>query len=41
MNKGLSPADVDLAVDLKDLRSTAAYQLVLKNRKVNGKASAS
>ena len=26
MDKGLSPADVDLAVDLKDLRSSEAYR---------------
>jgi eukaryotic-like serine/threonine-protein kinase len=41
IDKGLSPAEVDLAVDLKDLRSTAAYQARLKNRGTNGKASAS
>jgi eukaryotic-like serine/threonine-protein kinase len=41
MDKGLSPAEVDLAVDLKDLRSTPAYQQRLKNKKGNGKASAS
>jgi len=41
MDKGLSPAEVDLAVDLKDLRSSPAYQQRLKNRKGNGKASAS
>jgi eukaryotic-like serine/threonine-protein kinase len=41
MDKGLSPAEVDLAVDLKDLRSNPAYQSRLKNRKGNGKASAS
>ena len=41
MDKGLSPAEVDLAVDLKDLRSTAKYRSKLKNREGNGKASAS
>ncbi|MGP8252061.1 MAG: protein kinase domain-containing protein [Terracidiphilus sp.] len=41
MDKGLSPAEVDLAVDLKDLRSTPAYRQWLKSRKGNGKASAS
>jgi predicted Zn-dependent protease len=41
MDKGLSPAEVDLAVDLKDLRSTTAYQERLKNRGKNGKTSAS
>lgn len=41
MDKGLSPAEVDLAVDLKDLRSTPAYQQRLKSKKGNGKASAS
>jgi tetratricopeptide (TPR) repeat protein len=39
MDKGLSPAEVDLAVDLKDLRSTDAYRSKLKNLKGNGKAS--
>ncbi len=41
MDKGLSPAEVDLAVDIKDLRSTAEYRSRLKNRERNGKASAS
>ncbi len=41
MDKGLSPAEVDLAVDLKDLRSTEAYRSRLKNLKGNGKASTS
>jgi hypothetical protein len=41
MDKGLSPAEVDLAVDLKDLRSTEAYRSRLKNLKGNGKASSS
>jgi len=41
MDKGLSPAEVDLAVDLKDLRSTAAYRAKLKNLKGNRMASAS
>jgi tetratricopeptide (TPR) repeat protein len=41
MDKGLSPTDVELALDLKDLRSTAAYRFRLKNRQGNGKASAS
>jgi tetratricopeptide (TPR) repeat protein len=41
MDKGLSPAEVDLAVDLKDLRSTAEYRSKLKNREGRGKASAS
>jgi serine/threonine protein kinase/thioredoxin-like negative regulator of GroEL len=41
MDKGLSPAEVDLAVDLKDLRSTEAYRSKLKNLKGNGKASTS
>jgi len=41
MDKGLSPAEVDLAVDLKDLRSTAEYRSKLKNREGNGKGFAS
>jgi serine/threonine protein kinase/predicted Zn-dependent protease len=41
MDKGISPAEVDLAVDLKDLRSTEAYRSKLKNLKGNGKASSS
>ena len=41
MDKGLSPADVDLAVDLKDLRSTEAYRSKLKNLKGNKIASSS
>jgi len=41
VDKGLSPAEVDLAVDLKDLRSTAEYRSKLKNREGRGKASAS
>jgi tetratricopeptide (TPR) repeat protein len=40
MDKGLSPAEVDLAVDLKDLRSTAAYQSKLKSRQGSDQASA-
>jgi serine/threonine protein kinase/Tfp pilus assembly protein PilF len=39
IDKGLSPAEVDLAVDLKDLRGTDAYRSKLKNLKSNGKAS--
>jgi tetratricopeptide (TPR) repeat protein len=35
IGKGLSEADVDLAVDLKDLRSTPDYQQALKNRKAS------
>lgn len=41
MKNGLSPAEVDLAVDLRDLRNTAEYQSKLKNLNLNGKASAS
>ena len=41
MKDGLSPAEVDLAVDLKDLRSTPDYQAWLKSREGSGKASAS
>jgi tetratricopeptide (TPR) repeat protein len=41
MDKGLSPAEVDLAVDLKDLRNTPAYQARLKNRAASSKASPS
>lgn len=41
MDKGLLPAEVNLAVDLKDLRSTPDYQARLKNHNGNGKASAS
>jgi len=41
MDNGLSPAEVDLAVDLKDLRSTEAYRSRLKNLKGSGKASSS
>jgi tetratricopeptide (TPR) repeat protein len=41
MDKGLSPAEIDLALDIKDLRSTAEYRSRLKNREVRGKASAS
>jgi eukaryotic-like serine/threonine-protein kinase len=40
MDKGLSPVEVDLAVDLKDLRSTRAYQERVKTRVGNGKTSA-
>jgi hypothetical protein len=40
MDKGLSPVEVDLAVDLKDLRSTRAYQERVKPRGGNGRASA-
>jgi serine/threonine protein kinase/predicted Zn-dependent protease len=36
MDKGVSPADVDLALDLKDLRSTVAYRAKLKQLKGNG-----
>ena len=39
MDKGLSPADVDLAVDLKDLRSSEAYRARLKRLKSKGTAS--
>jgi eukaryotic-like serine/threonine-protein kinase len=38
MDKGLSPVDVNLAVDLKDLRSTRAYQERLKIYTGNNKA---
>jgi serine/threonine protein kinase/tetratricopeptide (TPR) repeat protein len=41
MDKGLSPVEVDLAVDLKDLRSTRAYQERVKNRGEKGSTSAS
>ncbi len=41
MDKGLSPAEVDLAVDLKDLRSTEAYRSKLKNLKGARTASSS
>ena len=41
MDKGLSPAEVNLAVDLKDLRSTPAYQERVKKSAGTGKASAS
>lgn len=40
MDKGLSPVEVDLAVDLKDLRSTPAYQERVKKRGKNGSATA-
>ena len=39
MDKGLSPADVDLAVDLKDLRSSEAYRARLKQLKGKGTAT--
>ena len=39
MDKGLSPADVDLAVDLKDLRSSEAYRARLKRVKSKGTTS--
>ena len=39
MDKGLSPAEVDLAVDIKDLRSMEPYRSRLKNVKSNGKTS--
>jgi serine/threonine protein kinase/Tfp pilus assembly protein PilF len=41
MDKGLSPAEVDLAVDLKDLRSNPAYQAKLKNHPAKANASSS
>jgi hypothetical protein len=41
LKDGLSPAEVDLAVDLKDLRGTPEYQAWLKSRTENAKASAS
>ena len=41
MDKGLSPAEVDLAVDLKDLRGTEAYRSKLKNLKGNKIGSSS
>ena len=41
MDKGLSPAEVDLAVDLKDLRGTEAYRAKLKSLKANKIASSS
>jgi serine/threonine protein kinase/Tfp pilus assembly protein PilF len=40
MDKGLSPVEVNLAVDLKDLRSTRAYQERVRTRDGNGSASA-
>jgi serine/threonine protein kinase/Tfp pilus assembly protein PilF len=40
MDKGLSPIEVNLAVDLKDLRSTRAYQERTKTRGGNGRVSA-
>ena len=39
MDKGLSTADINLAVDLKDLRSTRAYRERLKNRRESGNGS--
>ncbi len=39
MDKGLSPAEVDLAVDLKDLRSMEPYRSKLQSLKSNGKTS--
>lgn len=39
MDKGLSPVEVDLAVDLKDLRNTEAYRSKLKSLKGKGNAS--
>jgi hypothetical protein len=41
MDKGLSPAEVDLAVDLKNLRGTEAYRAKLKSLKANKIASSS
>jgi len=41
MDKGLTPAEVDLAVDLKDLRGTEAYRSKLLNLKGNKIASSS
>lgn len=40
MDKGLSPVEVNLAVDLKDLRSTRAYQERVNTRGGNGRTSA-
>lgn len=40
LDKGLSPVEVNLAVDLKDLRSTRAYQERVKARRGDDKASA-
>lgn len=39
MDKGLSPTEVDLAVDLKDLRSMEPYRSKLQSLKSNGKTS--
>ncbi len=39
MDKGLSPAEVDLAVDLKDLRSMEPYRSKLQSLKSNGETS--
>jgi eukaryotic-like serine/threonine-protein kinase len=39
MDKGLSPTDVDLAVDLKDLRNTEAYRSRLVQLKSKGNGS--
>jgi eukaryotic-like serine/threonine-protein kinase len=41
MKDGLSAAEVNLAVDIRDLRSTPEYQAWLKGRAENGTASAS
>ena len=40
MDKGLSPVEINLAVDLKDLRSTRAYQERVKTRGSGEKPSA-
>jgi tetratricopeptide (TPR) repeat protein len=40
MNHKLTPTDVDLALDLKDLRATPEYKQILRRLKDNGKASA-
>ena len=40
MDKGISPVEVNLAVDLKDLRSTRAYQQRVNTRGGNGRTSA-
>lgn len=40
MDKGLSPIEVDLAVDLKDLRSTKEYQTRVKSHSGKGATSA-
>ena len=40
MRNGLTPPNVDLALDLKDLRATPEYKQLLKRPEISAKTSA-